>query len=135
VKGGERLVSLKDVIAKEKAITVEHDTPISQVAKIMKEKNIDSVLVLKEDKIVGIFTERDLVKTIADNVSLNEPVSNYMSTKLITAKIDEPIVAVAYKMVEGNIRHLPITNEQGNLLGVVNIKDVLSLVLASGAWP
>ncbi|WP_048816811.1 CBS domain-containing protein [Caldisphaera lagunensis] len=129
------MVSLKDILTKEKAITINYNTPISDVAKIMKEKGVDSVLIMKEDKIIGIFTEKDLVRAIADNASLNTPVSNYMSSKLITAKIDEPIVAIAYKMVESNIRHIPITNDQGTLLGVANIKDVLSLVLASGAWP
>lgn len=133
--GERRLVSLKDILTKEKAITINYNTPISDVAKIMKEKGVDSVLIMKEDKIIGIFTEKDLVRAIADNASLNTPVSNYMSSKLITAKIDEPIVAIAYKMVESNIRHIPITNDQGTLLGVANIKDVLSLVLASGAWP
>ncbi len=126
---------MKDILSKEKAITVNYNASLSDVAKIMKEKGVDSVLVMKEDKIIGIFTEKDLVKAIADNASLNTPVSNYMSSKLITAKIDEPIVAIAYKMVESNIRHIPITNDQGTLLGVANIKDVLSLVLASGAWP
>ncbi|AFZ71013.1 putative signal-transduction protein containing cAMP-binding and CBS domains [Caldisphaera lagunensis DSM 15908] len=126
---------MKDILTKEKAITINYNTPISDVAKIMKEKGVDSVLIMKEDKIIGIFTEKDLVRAIADNASLNTPVSNYMSSKLITAKIDEPIVAIAYKMVESNIRHIPITNDQGTLLGVANIKDVLSLVLASGAWP
>ncbi len=136
MKYGEwRLVSLKDIISKEKAITVSYNTPLSDAAKIMKDKGVDSVLVVKDDKIVGIFTEKDLVRAIVDNASLNTPISNYMSTKLITAKVDEPIIAVAYKMVESNIRHIPIVNDQGNILGVANIKDVLSLVLASGAWP
>lgn len=133
--GSAGLVSLKDILTKEKAITVGYNTPLYEVAKTMKEKGIDSVLVMKEDKIVGIFTEKDLVRAVADGAPLSTPVSNYMSSKLITANVDEPIIAVAYKMVESNIRHIPITNEQGALLGVANIKDVLNLVLASGGWP
>jgi len=129
------LVSLKDIIAKEKAIMVDYNTPLNKIAKIMKEKNIDSVIVIKSDEISGIFTERDLVRAIAEDAPLETPVSRYMSSKLITANIDEPIVAVAYKMVEANIRHIPILDEHKKILGVANIKDVLSLVLASGTWP
>ncbi|MBO8180991.1 MAG: CBS domain-containing protein [Archaeoglobus sp.] len=76
-------MKIRDFVSKE-VVTVDENKKVIDVAKIMGEKRIGSVIVTKEGKPYGIFTERDLLsKAILDN-GLDNPVKNYTSTPLIT---------------------------------------------------
>ncbi len=117
-------------------VTAKPSDTILEAAKKMYENNVGSVLVVNEEgKLLGIFTERDLVRAVAKGVSLDTPLEQVMTKKLITASLDEALPLIASKMVENNIRHIPVVDKEGKLLGIISIRKVLRHVLASCTWP
>ena len=124
-----------DALSFQKPVFVPPNTTIREAASLMNRLGVDYVLIKEGSKVIGIFTERDVVKAISMGATPDSLVVDYASKDLLTASKDEPLTSVASKMIENNIRHMPIVDASGNILGVVNIKDVLRMVLAFGSWP
>jgi len=126
---------VKEIMSKA-VVSVPPNTSIRRVVELMHSKNIGSVLVVDErGNLVGIFTERDLVRVVALGIDLETPVERVMTVRPITASLNEGVVEVAYKMVENWVRHLPVVDESGRVVGVVSIRDVLRAYLAGSAFP
>ncbi|WP_069807718.1 CBS domain-containing protein [Vulcanisaeta thermophila] len=120
---------VKELI-KDGVISCKSTDPIMCAVSKMYTNNVGSVVIIDEDgKPTGIFTERDLVRIVAEGISLNTPLSKVMSKKLITANPDESIISAAMKMLENNIRHLPVT-ESSRVVGIVSIRDILRSLMA-----
>jgi len=98
---------------------------VREAAKIIGEKDVGSVLIIKEGKLVGIFTERDLARLIAKGVSLDTPLEKVMTKNLITIGPEDTLIKATCKMIEHDIRHLPVVNENGELLGIISNRDIL----------
>lgn len=109
----------------ESIISVDSQATILETVKIMKKKKIGSVLITEKEKIVGIFTETDLLrKVIAEEKSPKEIlVSSVMSKPLTSIDCEMSMVAAFLKMQQGNIRHLAIT-EKKKIIGIISIKDI-----------
>ncbi|HDH05325.1 MAG TPA: CBS domain-containing protein [Nitrospirae bacterium] len=123
---------LRDVlkIKPEELATVTRDQTADAAVKLMAEKNISDVLVLDEEgKLVGIFTERDVVRYVHKNVDLSaESIGNLMTTKIITFEPSTEISAAIHVVSKEKIRHLPIV-ENGKLIGMVTYRDLVAHVL------
>lgn len=122
--------TIKDIIKGRDIYTVESGTSIKAAVNYMAEKGVGLVPVLKDGKLVGVFSERDLVKrVIAKDKDLNSTlVDDVMSTNLVIAKIDETTEQAMAKMKEAKIRHiLVIDNEK--LVGVLSVRDLLEIDL------
>ncbi len=117
-------ILLKDIMVR-KVITIEPDKTAMDAAKLMADNNISSVLVMDGDKIVGIVTERDLVRKVCANDIPSSKVSilSVMSSPVITAESDLPIEAAVQRMFNNRIRRLPVV-EDGMLVGIVTISDI-----------
>ena len=124
--------TIKKLLAKRELYTVNIGTTIKDVVFYMAEKGVGLVPVMEEKKLVGVFSERDLVKrVIAKNKSLEETkVEDVMSTKLIIADINEANESVLAKMKEENTRHILII-ENEKLVGVLAMRDLLELDLSA----
>ncbi|QIW25128.1 CBS domain-containing protein [Sulfolobus sp. S-194] len=109
---------------KTQVISVTKDTKLSEVAKVMTEKNIGSVIVVDGNKPVGIITERDIVKAIGKGKSLETRAEEFMTASLITIREDSPITGALALMRQFNIRHLPVVDDKGNLKGIISIRDI-----------
>ncbi|MFB6490339.1 MAG: CBS domain-containing protein [Thermoproteus sp. AZ2] len=98
--------------------------------------NVGSVVVVDDlGSPVGIFTERDLVRAVAEGLSLDTPLERVAKKELVVASLDEPLISVANKMIEHNIRHIPVV-EGGKVVGVLSIRDALrSLVALEATYP
>ena len=124
--------NIKEILSDRELYTVTKDTSIKDVVFYMAEKGVGLVPIMESGKLVGVFSERDLVKrVIAKNKSLDETkVEDVMSTKLIIADINETNESVLAKMKEANTRHiLVIENEK--LVGVLAMRDLLELDLSA----
>ena len=134
--GGAALSTARDVMTTDRLVTVRPGASVREAAIAMHRANVGSVLVVDEEmRLLGIFTERDLVRVVATGIPLDTPVERVMTTKLVTASPDESIAMVASKMIEHGIRHIPVVDESGRLVGIISIRDVLRHVVASGSWP
>ncbi len=123
-------------IMSTRLVTAKPDEPIRTAAKRMVENRVGSILVVDEQgRLIGIFTERDLARAVAEGIDLDEPISKVMSRRPVTGHPDEPVTKLASKMIEHWLRHIPIVDEQGRPVGVVSIRDVLRAITSFEAFP
>lgn len=112
--------------------TVTPATAAAEVARQLSIRRIGSVLVLEEpDTIVGLVSERDLVRAMADHgaASLALEARQIMTREVVTCDPDDSIEQVMAMMTRGRFRHLPVVRH-GELLGLVSIGDVVKARLA-----
>lgn len=106
-------------------ITADEKTPVNNVAELMGEKRIGSVIITSKGEPIGIFTERDLLtKFLAKNKSLMVEVGKACSKPLNTAPIGINIHDAAAIMIQKSVRRLPITKE-GKLVGILTARDLV----------
>lgn len=112
-----------------KLVSVDPDAGAREAVRKMNEQNVGSVAVCEGGRLVGIFTERDVLRLASEGVSLDGvAVSEVMTRSPITVPADADIVAVAELMGQRRVRHLPVV-EGENVLGVVGIRDVLAALV------
>ena len=91
----------------------------------MLDAGVGSVVVCEESRLVGIFTERDVLRLVGEGVDLHTvKVADVMTTDVQWIGPDDDVFAAARLMAERRIRHLPVV-EDGNVLGVVGIRDAM----------
>ena len=123
--------NIKELLTNREVYTVKKGTNIKDAINYMAEKRVGLVPVMDDGKLVGVFSERDLVqRVISKNKSLEETkVEDVMSTKLLIAETHEPNESVLAKMKEANTRHILIIEEE-KLIGVLSMRDLLELDLS-----
>ena len=123
--------NIKELLSKRELYTVNIGTTIKDVVFYMAEKGVGLVPIMDTGKLIGVFSERDLVKrVIAKNKNLEATkVEDVMSTKLVIADVNEANESVLAKMKEANTRHILII-ENEKLIGVLAMRDLLELDLS-----
>ena len=107
------------------------DDPLLVAAATMAENEIGSLPVFRGETMIGILTERDLVRAVAEDADASTAtIGEYMSTQPVTIEADADLHDAAHRMLEGGVRHLPVLDE-GEVVGLVSIRDVL----VEDAWP
>lgn len=106
-------------------VTVELTTPLVEVCRQMDGQKVGAAIIVEEGTLVGILTERDIVRAVAEGVDAEKtPAADYMSRMVATIQADESMGEAARVMTSEQIRHLPVVeNEQ--LLGVLSIRDIV----------
>jgi CBS domain-containing protein len=129
---GTMMENIKEILSDRELYTVNKGTTIRNAVMYMAEKKVGLVPIMDDGKLVGVFSERDLVRrVIAQNKSLDETkVEDVMSTKLIIADMNEANESVLAKMKEANTRHILII-ENEKLIGVLAMRDLLELDLSA----
>ena len=102
---------------------VEADTPVDLVIARMQEAEVDCVLVMASDRLVGIFTDRDAVLKAAGKPLEQFRVRDFMTPDPVVLRHDDPIAIAIHKMAVGGFRHIPIVQD-GRPTGVVTARDV-----------
>lgn len=128
---------LVQAILKSKAtggvVTVAPSRTVSEVAGILAEKRIGTVVVSEDGgkTASGILSERDIVRELAASGSgcLSKPVSAYMTRELVTATQQDTVQDIMSRMTEGRFRHMPVV-EDGDLVGIVTLGDVVKAQLS-----
>jgi len=127
-------MKVRDLV-RDTVISCYVDEPVECAVAKMYAANVGSVVVLERDgRLAGIVTERDIVRFLAQEVDLKTPLGQVARKLVITASPDETAVSAAVKMIENNIRHMPVV-EGGRVIGVISIRDVLRALLAAEAFP
>ena len=113
---------VKDFMTKG-VLTVDEEKTIFEAAKLMSQKEVGDVVVLKGEIPRGIVTERDFVRrVVARKTPLDSKISDVMSRPLITIDPDASLKEAARKMVKRGIRRLPVV-EQHKLVGIIVVSD------------
>ena len=122
-------------LMKQPVVAIEPDRSVREAAQRMREHVIGSVVVQEGDRLRGILTERDVLHAVADGRDLERtPVAELMTRELVTAGPNWDVVVAATAMTEHRIRHL-VVEDADRLLGVVSLRDVLSVYLPDQVHP
>ncbi len=115
---------VRDIMVRN-VITIEHDKTAKDVALLMAEKEISSLVVVKDGKPIGLVTERDLARkvSVTDKKSADVPLSELMSLNFRWVEPLTPIEDAVQKMINKNIRRLLIL-ENGKLVGIITETDL-----------
>ena len=108
-------------------VTLEPSVSLDTAAKLLAARRIGAVVVLgADDSVVGILSERDIVRAISERgaAAIQESVSQVMTRKVVTCALDETIRSVMERMTAGKFRHVPVI-EQGRLAGIISIGDLV----------
>jgi CBS domain-containing protein len=124
------MMYLADVMRRD-YITVAPEDTLGEVAEKMMEKNVGSVIVKDYGRLIGILTERDMLKAMAGRVHTSDArVREWMTTDPLTAAPDMPAEEAQAVMLEHNFRHLPVV-QGDSVVGVVSLRRVVAAIQAS----
>jgi len=105
-------------------LTVEPTASIGEAAEKMIEAGVGAVVVMEDMvRIVGIVTERDLMRAVAQRARAAEArVRQWMTESVVTIEPETTVKDAAKMMFEKNFRHLPVVNSEGRLLGIASLR-------------
>jgi CBS domain-containing protein len=106
--------------------TVQRRDTVAAAVRVMTDQNVGIVAVVDGDRLVGVFSERDVVRRVVDRGldPTSHPVEQFMTTDLVVADAHEDCQSAMRKMDQANIRHLPVVSEE-RLLSMLSIRDLM----------
>lgn len=112
--------------------TIEADRTILDALKVLAERSIGAVLVMREGALAGIFSERDYARRVVlqGKSSAATLVSDVMTSRLSTVAPNTTVEEAMQLMTDKRIRHLPVLDAAGTLIGVVSIGDMVKETIA-----
>ena len=113
----------------EDVITTLGDISVKEAIKTLYNRHVGSIIIIDEDnKCRGIFTDRDAIRVIANDIPLSKPLSEVMTTNLKTVDEHATYAMVKAIMRTHRIRHVPVVDEQGKLIGLLSLRRILDEV-------
>ena len=113
-------------------LSVQPRDTITEVAQRMVEREVGAVLVLDGGRLVGIMTERDLMRAVARGLHGDAVVAEYMTKDPETVEHDDTTQHAAVLMIHGGFRHLPVV-EGDAVVGILSIRDLMRIALEDSA--
>jgi CBS domain-containing protein len=118
--------TIREIIRNQRVLTLPPDASVRAAARSMAEHRVGSVLILENDTLAGIFTERDcLTRVLAAGLDPdNTELRAVMTHKVMTITPDHLLVNALHRMHDDGFRHMPVL-EHGRPVGVVSVRDAL----------
>jgi CBS domain-containing protein len=105
-------------------LSVDPTTTVAEAATIMGERAAGSALVMEGDRLLGIFTERDIVKALGQHFdAAGHAVADWMTADPLTVPAETSVEEALRTMLDRGFRHLPVVEERG-VVGVVSMRDL-----------
>lgn len=126
-------MNVQEILARKGGdiVTIEPVATLAQAVTMLTERRIGALVVTGADRrIVGIVSERDIVRTMAAHgfAALDLPVAEAMTRKVVTCGTTDTVREIMERMTAGKFRHVPVV-EQGRLTGIISIGDVVKFRL------
>jgi len=123
------MLKVKDIMCK-KVITAKENMSIQQAVQLLNDRHVGSLVVVDdEQKCVGMFTERDAIRIMASKFSTEEPLSKTMSRHVVTISHEASFDEAKRLMLSHDIRHLPVTDQTGKLIGLFSLRAFFDEIL------
>ncbi len=108
-------------------VVVEPGTSVLSAVELMSKNRVGAVGVVEDDKLIGIFTERDLMERVVMKVRppATTRVGEVMTSPVTSVRADDDPERALETMIDRHIRHLPVTDESNRILGVLSIRNLL----------
>lgn len=112
--------------------SIAYDMTIKDALQVLAQKDVGALPVTKDGKLVGIFSERDYARKMAqkDECSMNTLVSDLMTSKVFYVNLDCSIEDCMALMTERHIRHLPVL-EGDEMVGMISIGDLVKTIIST----
>jgi CBS domain-containing protein len=114
-------------------IGVADDATLAEAARVLAEHHIGALLIQDTGgALAGIFSERDLVRAIAEDgpLALSRAIAAYVSRQVVTCREDDTVEDVMEMMTKGRFRHVPVLDDRHRLVGMISIGDVVKSRIA-----
>lgn len=113
-------------------ITVRPGTSVEEAAQLLQDNAIGSVVVVDDtDKLQGILTSTDFVQIVAENTPKDDSsVMDFMTTEVVTVSAQDNIQEAADKLITYNIHHLPVVDNNDNVVGMLSTTDIAAYISA-----
>jgi CBS domain-containing protein len=110
--------------------SITANTTVYDALKYMAEKNIGALMIIEEEKLLGIFSERDYARKIVlqGKASHDTPVSEIMTSKVLTVLSDDSLEHCMSLMSKNKVRHLPVVDNE-KVAGIISISDVVTAII------
>ncbi len=121
-------------VIKNKAVqsifTISPNATVLEAIKIMAAKGVGALVVAEDEKVVGIFSERDYTRKIAlmERSSNNTPVADIMTSKVISVSLNHTVEECLQLMTDRHLRHLPVLDQE-KLVGFISIGDLVKAAM------
>jgi CBS domain-containing protein len=111
---------LKDVV------TTLGNVPIKEGIDLLFKRHVGCIVVVDDEQnCIGIFTERDAIRVVAQNVPLDAPIEKIMTKKPFTVNEDSTFNEAKNIIKSAKVRHLPVINASGKLVGLISVRNIL----------
>jgi CBS domain-containing protein len=111
---------IKDVI------TTTKDATIKECIDILSKRHIGALVIIDQERnIEGIFTERDAIRVVAQNIPLDAAVDKVMTKNVLTITVDSTLQEARTIIRQHGIRHLPVVDGEGKLAGLISVRYLL----------
>ncbi|WP_424031979.1 CBS domain-containing protein [Methylocella sp.] len=131
--GAGQMTTVKQLLDQKgrEVLSIHPDATVFDAIKKMADKNVGSLVVLEDDKLVGIITERHYARKVVleGRASPATPVRTIMETSVIYAKPQQSVEECMAVMTDKKIRHLPVI-ENGRLIGIISIGDLVQAIIS-----
>ena len=126
--------TLRELLTGREIVALPPSATTLEAATLMHQHHVGAILVVDgEGTPQGIFSERDLMKRVVVGglVAADVPVEQKMTRELFVARVDDTVTDMAEAMQERHIRHLPVVDEDGHVVGLLGLRDLLRELLRS----
>jgi len=113
-------------------LTAETATTIAEAASLMAQRRVGSTLVVDGQRLLGIFTERDIVKALSQDASAtHQAIGHWMTRNPQTISSDATVDEALRRMLDGGFRHLPVVDDE-RMVGMISMRDLSRAQVAHG---
>ena len=124
-----KITEIPEFKDKKELLILKSTETVEAAAKQMTKYNYGATVVVDNNKLSGIFTERDLlVKVVAEGKNYKSAIiADFMTKKVKTANLDDDVYDSMRRMSQGRFRHLPIVDDKGAVIGMVSQGDFVAI--------
>jgi len=119
------MLKTKDIMIKH-VVTAKQNITIKKTIEMMFKRHVGAIVVVNDEKkCIGIFTERDAIRVVAQNIPLQSPLKEVMTRNVVTVSEDSTLEESRRLVISHGVRHIPVVNSQRRLVGLVVVRDFL----------
>jgi len=125
----EPMPKIRDIMCK-KVVTAKENITILEAIQLLSDRHIGSIIIIDEEqKCTGVFTERDAIRIVANKFPTDQPLSKIMSRHVVTISLEASFDEAKRLMLSHGIRHLPVTDQTGKLIGLFSLRAFFDEIL------